>query len=102
MDKRLSLALLLSVIVLVGWYSLFPPKPAVRAPVAPQTSAPITPSVAAAGDSAPRDVTQAPSTPALGTLVGDSEVRTLELHIGIPGKPGSYYARFTNLGARLL
>jgi len=101
-DKRLSLALLLSVIVLVGWYSLFPPKPVARQQVAPQSTAPITQPVAGAGDTTPRDLAQAPSTPALGLVVGDSEARTLELHIGTPGKPGSYYAKFTNVGARLL
>jgi YidC/Oxa1 family membrane protein insertase len=100
-DKRLSLALLLSVIVLVGWYSLFPERPvrrpqpsrpgAVEAPLAPASN----------GDKAAP--TPAPSTaPALGVVLADTEARTLELRIGTPGQRGSYYAKFSNVGARLL
>lgn len=34
--------------------------------------------------------------------IADSEARELELDFGTPGEPGSYWAKFTNVGGRLL
>ncbi|HUR27979.1 MAG TPA: membrane protein insertase YidC [Planctomycetota bacterium] len=98
MDKRLSLALLLSVIVLVGWYAIFPPRPAPPSQK-PAVSAPENPA-APAGEGAP--AVAPPNEPALGQLVGDSVEQTLELKIGTPGARGSYYAKFSNAGALCL
>ncbi len=101
MDKRLWIALLLSALVWVGWAILFPQ----QAPPHPDRSqaapAQISPAAASVGDSAVPQVAQ-PQAPAVGQLLEDSEARTLELHIGTSGQRGSSYAKFTNVGARLL
>ena len=44
----------------------------------------------------------APQLPILGLQIGESTARELELHVGLPGKPGTYLARFTNQGAKLV
>jgi YidC/Oxa1 family membrane protein insertase len=105
-DKRLPLALFLSFLVLFVWVTYFAPK---------RTPPPTTPQGADAAslqEPAEQDAGNAPQaggapsavaqSPAIGPVVGDSEERTLELQIGEPGKVGSYFARFTNKGARLL
>jgi len=38
----------------------------------------------------------------VGAVVGEEQERDLVLEIGVPGQPGSYLARFTNRGARLM
>jgi hypothetical protein len=91
LEKRLIAALLLSFLVLTVWNLYFrppPPKPEAQ----PQTSAP---AVTQPNAPAPRDVR-----PAIGETVGEGDERTLELQIGQPGEVGSYYAKFSNRGAR--
>ncbi len=100
MDKRLPLALLLSIVVLVGWNYLFGPKPSDRPQQPPSTTSSFDPSSAT-----PSPTKQGPETasPApVGETLQASAERTVELRIGTPGTRGSYFARFTNVGARLL
>jgi YidC/Oxa1 family membrane protein insertase len=103
LDKRLPLALFLSFLVLLTWQLLFAPEPPPRQPAPPGPAL-----SEGASEEAPSGVeTRAPAPdqpegPAIGPLVGESEERTLELSIGTPGQPGSYRARFSNRGARLL
>lgn len=95
------MALLLSFLVLLAWTKFFAPPPPEPAPA-------LAPPVGAEGASAPGPgapssaAAQASSVPALGSTVGESEERTLELRVGTPGAPGSYLARFSNRGATLV
>ena len=104
MDKRLPLALFLSFLVLFVWVTYFAPK---RPPQPPPSSADAS-SLQEGVDQSTESITQAETqsavaqAPAIGPVVVDSEERTLELQIGEPGKVGSFFARFTNKGARLL
>jgi len=102
-DKRLPIALLLSFIVIVGWQfataKLYPPVPARLAKNAPAKSVPA-PQPAAQGQAAVQE--QLPTEPALGQRLIEDEERSLELRVGEAGQAGSYYARFSNRGARLL
>jgi YidC/Oxa1 family membrane protein insertase len=98
-DKRLPLALFLSFLVLFLWTLNNKPPPK-----APDSGAAQDAGLEAG---APRSegaaqATEAALTPAIGPQTGDSEERTLELEIGEPGNQGSYFARFSNRGARLL
>lgn len=101
MDKRLPLALFLSFLVLFVWVTYFAPKPAPRDP-APASRTDAAAETSDPGGGTPTSAAAVPDVPAIGPLAGDSEQRELELQIGTPGEPGSYLARFTNRGARLL
>jgi YidC/Oxa1 family membrane protein insertase len=103
-DKRLPLALLISLLILIAWNLLFPqrhpqqPPPSQAPGLAPASA----PAELGAAPGAPTQAAQpAPSQPDLGSHVEDSEERHVELRIGTPGQPGSYLARFTNRGAAL-
>ena len=103
MDKRLPIALLLSFIVIVGWQfataKLYPPDPAKLARNTPAQNAPaFRPAVGGEAAAQP----QVPQEPLLGQPLVENEERSLELRVGEAGHPGSYYARFSNRGARLL
>jgi YidC/Oxa1 family membrane protein insertase len=101
-DKRLPLALFLSFLVLFVWVTFFAPKPQPRGTATePQATgdAGLTPGQAGAQ---PATSPAASAEPAIGPEVQDSEERTLEIQVGQPGERGSYLARFTNRGARLL
>jgi YidC/Oxa1 family membrane protein insertase len=98
-EKRLFLALILSAAVVILWQTLFPqPKkpPQTQPPAAVQ--APAEPGAA----SQPSAEQPAAAAPTVGEVAVDAEERTLELLVGTPGQPGSYRARFTNRGGRLL
>jgi YidC/Oxa1 family membrane protein insertase len=104
-DKRLPLALFLSFLVLFVWITFFAQKPPARtSPQNAGASSPQEPADPEAGATTQPGAAQSAlaQAPAIGPVVGDSEERTLELQIGEPGKVGSYFARFTNKGARLL
>lgn len=107
MEKRLPIALLLSFVVIVGWQYFFAKPPPVRpAQATPPSTAPVEAGRSgnapanASGDAAARAPVAGPD--ALGQPSFDSEERTLELRVGTPGQAGSYFARFSNRGARLL
>ena len=101
MEKRLPLALFLSMLVLFGWYLIYPKPPEPRAEgtdAAPAAAnAPLEPSGKLA-------VPTEPEPPALA----DDVERELVLEVGSPSpadgpiRPGHYRARFTNRGAKLL
>ncbi len=90
MEKRLPLALLLSFLVLVAWNSFQPRKP-------------VAPAGAGSTQTVEESLTKgfAASEPVSERIV-ESEERELEVSFGTPGEPGSYLARFTNRGAKLL
>ncbi len=92
MEKRLSLALFLSFLVLVGW-SLFNagPDPAVR----PEGAA--RPPEAGAAAAA-----ETPAFEPTAEVVAEDAERELVFETGAPGQRGTYRMRFTNRGARLL
>lgn len=96
MEKRLLLAITLSVLVLVLWNWLGPkPPPASPAP----------PRAAVAADSIGRPApgaTAKPAAPAISPVVADEDERTIEIDLGAPGAPGAYRAVFSNRGARLV
>jgi YidC/Oxa1 family membrane protein insertase len=96
LEKRLLLAITLSVAVLVLWQWVFPPPP----PAEPTTTP-----AAASGVSAPSAAPSAPEKPQpppiSSVLVEDAE-RTLEIDLGQPGEVGAYRAVFSNRGARLV
>ena len=95
MEKRLLLALVLSVAVLVLFKFIAPappPAPPREAPALTQPAAGAAPAAPAVQDARPR----------VGELVGDEAERTLEFMVGTPGAAGSYRARFTNRGAKLV
>ena len=111
MEKRLPLALFLSLIVLFVWMKLNPPSEA-PPEAGPESSASrddtgvesgVAPSVA--GDETPAMPNAAPSaapvTPALVPDVADTEERRHEMIFGRPGEPGYYRAIVSNRGARL-
>ena len=107
MDKRLPIALLLSIAVFVAWEYFFVPKPPPKRPE-PQVAREAPRSEAAgalqvpAAPAAPGAVAPESGEPVLGTPLSESEERLLELRVGTPGKRGSYYAQFSNRGARLV
>ncbi len=108
MDKRLQLALLLSFLVLLIWMQLIPPPPKARpqadpsGPRADQAEAPAAAREPAGTAAGAAGESETPAEPSIGPLVRDEVERTLDLTPGTPGRPGSYWARFTNRGARLL
>jgi YidC/Oxa1 family membrane protein insertase len=97
-EKRLSLALFLSFLVLVGWSVLSGP-PA-DAPAAPPGAARVAgPGLEAPpGELVPGPPAFAPQT----AVIGEEAERELVLQTGAPGAKGTYHMRFTNRGARLL
>jgi YidC/Oxa1 family membrane protein insertase len=105
-EKRLMLALLLSAGVLLLWPYLFPqPERPPRTEPAPAVGAPQDPGAPASPERAGEpsgEISAQDLGPILGEPVADGEERTLELLVGTPGEVGSYRARFTNRGARLL
>lgn len=103
MEKRLLLALALSIAVLLAWNFLGPkPKPAQTPPQveSAQRTELDGPPAAAQAQGAP--TTPLDDSPVLGEKLGEAQERTLTLAIGKPGEVGSYHALFTNRGARLL
>jgi YidC/Oxa1 family membrane protein insertase len=102
-DKRLPLALFLSFLVLLLWSQTLgrptdvPPtqEGAVRSdlPARPRDPAAQTPAEAAQAARA--------ELPVLGERVGEDKELTLDLDVGLPGQPGSFWARFSNRGASL-
>lgn len=124
MEKRLPLALFLCFAVLLGYQFCTATPPADRtqdgsAPegAANETGAPGS-TQPGSGEPAQEDEgsgpdpagPEDPGQPAAGPdggeptleVIADSEARELELDIGTPGESGSYWARFTNVGGRLL
>ena len=93
MEKRLSLALFLSFLVLVGW-SVLTPKPEPRPDTVTQSAGP----KADGAELGPATPTFEPR----GNVVVETEERELVLETGAPGAAGTYFMRFTNRGARLL
>ena len=89
MEKRLPLALFLSLLVLFGWNLCHPRQPPAVDPGTPQGPA-------ATGDE------PEPEQPAHVPELAADEERELELLFGVPGEPGYYLARFSNRGGRLV
>ncbi len=112
MEKRLPLAILLSVLVLFAWSILFK-KPA---PVSTKT-APVPAGAEPLAQQAQREEEAPPLAPPTADVLAASEEQTLVLDLfldrraivgsdlpasAVPGRPGRYQAVFTNRGARLL
>lgn len=106
MEKRLPLALFLCFAVLMAWSMWAAPKKRPEpAPAEPGGAAPAGaplepatgPSTSSTGEPA-----QPADRPQQGEVIVDTEERTQELRIGVPGQPGSYLATFSNRGARLM
>jgi YidC/Oxa1 family membrane protein insertase len=92
LEKRLLVAITLSVLVLVLW-NVFGPKPPERPP---QQPAP------AVEESAAPEAPATPQPAPISSVVTDDEERTLQIDIGAPGEVGAYRAVFSNRGARLV
>ncbi len=98
MEKRLPLALFLSLLVVFGWAMLFPPA---RKPIPPAPE----PGALEPAAAAPSAMSAAEAAP---PAIADDLEREIELRIGAPapeGGParmGTYRARFSNRGACLL
>jgi YidC/Oxa1 family membrane protein insertase len=109
-EKRLPLALFLSLLVLIGWQVFFGPTEEEReaARRAEQAAAQQPPQLVTTTPGAPSSTgtTSAeppPSTePVHGALVGDPEEQTHLVSFGAPGRRGSGQALFTNRGGALL
>jgi YidC/Oxa1 family membrane protein insertase len=104
MEKRIPLALLLSMVVLFGWSYLYRkelPPPASTTPPALASQAQEPPAQEAAQSSAEG----AALTPALPqATLADESVRELEFDVGgdEPGAPGRYHVKVTNRGGALV
>ena len=92
MEKRLLLALFLSILVLVGWNFMFPHPPI------DETSMPSDEIGSVDTSEAGKPEEREPSEPA---ALAASEPETLEMIVGELGEPGHYRATFSNRGARL-
>ena len=92
MEKRLLLALFLSILVLVGGNFMFPHPPI------DETSMPSDESGSVDTSEAGKPEEREPSEPA---ALAASEPETLEMIVGELGEPGHYRATFSNRGARL-
>ena len=110
LEKRLPLALFLSLLVLVVWSKYFAPPPPKRpvaedaavtqpADAATPTGQPAAPSEQPAEQ---EPAAREPAGPQVGTVVADEAERKLELEIGTPGERGSYRAIFSNRGGSLV
>lgn len=94
MEKRLLVAITLSVLVLVLWNVLGPKPP----PRTPPATTPVVSNEAAQEETAAK----APQPAPISTVVADDEERTLQIDIGAPGEVGAYRALFSNRGGRLV
>jgi YidC/Oxa1 family membrane protein insertase len=102
MEKRLPLALVLSVLVMLAW-SWYAgrnvPEGARRAPGAGQGAAETAPAAGAPAAQAPQPAVAPPEPPQLGERIAAEAEEELRLQVGVPGQPGSYLAVFSNRGA---
>ena len=103
MEKRLPLALVLSVLVMLAW-SWYAgrnvPEGTRRAPGAGQGAAEAAPAAGAPAAQAPQpEPVASPEAPQLGQRVAAEAEQELRLQVGVPGQPGSYLAVFSNRGA---
>lgn len=96
MEKRLPLALLLSVVVMIVWSKYLAPPRAERPVPVPGVS-----ELASPTPGAPALAPEPVAGPGLGSSIGETEERTLDLEFGTPGELGSYRAIFSNRGASL-
>ncbi|HKV10652.1 MAG TPA: membrane protein insertase YidC [Thermoanaerobaculia bacterium] len=95
-NRRLFLAFLLSMIVIFGWYTLFPPKKPAPVPEAARQEGAAPPATAA-----PRSATpSAPAPPSTPTAPREAVEAAREERVVLEG--GGQRAVFTNRGAQLL
>jgi len=87
---------MLCLLIMVGWMFTHPPKETTNTTSTDTAGAP---AVTSAGVS-PGE--QLEPVELVAPLVSEETERTLELEFGVPGRPGSYLATFTNRGGRLL